>query len=165
MHRILIEWCTWDYSRVLVCQCISVNVELMNTNLNALATKLRDAKLRPTRQRLALAELLFSKGDRHLSAEDLFEEAQEADVCVSLATIYNTLHQFTNSGLLRAISIDSNKTYFDTNTGNHHHFYLEGSDEVVDMPGGYVTVDNLPTPPEGTEISRVDVVVRVRETK
>ena len=123
---------------------------------------LRNARLRPTRQRVALAELLFSKGDRHLSAEDLHEEARASGADVSLATIYNTLHQFTENGLLRAISVDSTKTYFDTNTGNHHHFYLEDSNEVVDMPVGYVSVANLPTPPEGMEISRVDVVVRVR---
>ncbi|MGI9352800.1 MAG: iron response transcriptional regulator IrrA [Rhizobiaceae bacterium] len=126
---------------------------------------LRKAYLRPTRQRVALAELLFSKGERHISAEDLFEEAKQAGVNVSLATIYNTLHQFTDNGLLRAISIDSSKTYFDTNTGNHHHFYIENTNEVVDMPEGYVTIDNLPQPPEGMEISRVDVVVRVRENK
>ncbi|MEM7215796.1 MAG: iron response transcriptional regulator IrrA [Pseudomonadota bacterium] len=126
---------------------------------------LRKARLRPTRQRVALAELLFCKGDRHIAAEDLFEEAKEAGVNVSLATIYNTLHQFTNNGLLRAISIDSTKTYFDTNTGNHHHFYVENTNEVVDMPEGFVTIDNLPKPPEGMEISRVDVVVRVRENK
>ncbi|MEM9332728.1 MAG: iron response transcriptional regulator IrrA [Pseudomonadota bacterium] len=126
---------------------------------------LRKADLRPTRQRIALAELLFSKGDRHIAAEDLFEEAKVAGVDVSLATIYNTLHQFTNNGLLRAISIDSTKTYFDTNTGNHHHFYIESTSEVVDMPEGFVKIDNLPEPPEGMEISRVDVVVRVRDSK
>lgn len=123
---------------------------------------LRNAKLRPTRQRVALAELMFSKGDRHLSAENLFEEAKIAGVPVSLATIYNTLHQFTDSGLLRAISVESSKTYFDTNTGNHHHFFLEDTEEVVDMPEGYVTIGNLPQPPEGMEVSRVDVIVRVR---
>ena len=82
---------------------------------------------------------------------------------VSLATIYNTLHQFTDSGLLRAISVDSTKTYFDTNTDNHHHFFIEGSNKVIDMPHGFARVENLPEPPKGMEISRVDVVVRVRE--
>jgi len=134
----------------------------MNYTEKDLCDKLRKANLRPTRQRLALAELMFSKGERHLSAENLFEEAKEIGVAVSLATIYNTLHQFTDNGLLRAISIDSSKTYFDTNTGNHHHFYLEDSNEVIDMPDGSVSVENLPEPPEGMEISRVDVVVRVR---
>lgn len=124
---------------------------------------LRTAGLRPTRQRVALAQLLFAKGDRHVCAETLFEEAKQAGVAVSLATVYNTLHQFTNSGLLRAIDVGSTKTFFDTNTGDHHHFFVEGSNEVVDMPDGFVRVGNLPEPPPGMEISRVDVVVRVRK--
>lgn len=123
---------------------------------------LREAGLRPTRQRISLAELMFNKGDRHISAELLFEEAVEAHIPVSLATIYNTLHQFTEAGLLKAISIDSSKTYFDTNTGDHHHFFLEDTQQVIDMPKGAVSLANLPSPPEGTEISSVDVVVRVR---
>lgn len=127
------------------------------------AKLLRDADLRPTRQRIALAELLFSKGDRHLAAETLYEEATKADVGVSLATVYNTLHQFTDAGLLRAIAIDTSKTYFDTNTGDHHHFFIEADNEVIDMPDGYIRVDNLPEPPPGMEVSRVDVVVRVRK--
>ena len=135
----------------------------MTENLKNIDETLRKANLRPTRQRVALAELLFSKGDRHVAAETLYEEARDAGVAVSLATIYNTLHQFTESGLLRAISIESNKTYFDTNTDNHHHFFIEGKNEVIDMPDGFVTVENLPEPPEGMEIARVDVVVRVRE--
>lgn len=124
---------------------------------------LRGAKLRPTRQRIALADLLFGKGERHISAEMLFEEAVKADVPVSLATVYNTLHQFTQAGLLKSISVDSSKTYFDTNTGNHHHFFLEDSNEVIDMPDGFLTVDNLPALPQGTEIASIDVVVRVRK--
>ncbi len=127
-----------------------------------LGEMLRRASLRPTRQRVALARLLFSKGDRHVAAEMLHEEAREADIEVSLATIYNTLHQFTDAGLLRAISVESTKTYFDTNVGNHHHFYLEDTEEVIDMPDDMLRVENLPEPPEGMEISRVDVVVRVR---
>lgn len=126
---------------------------------------LRDAGLRPTRQRMALAELLFGNGDRHISAELLFDEATKASVPVSLATIYNTLHQFTEAGLLKAISIDSSKTYFDTNTGNHHHFFLEDTQEVIDMAEGSIKVDQLPQPPEGMEIASVDVVVRVRRKR
>ena len=126
---------------------------------------LRDAGLRPTRQRMALADLLFGKGDRHISAELLFDEASHAGVPVSLATIYNTLHQFTRAGLLKAISIDSSKTYFDTNTGDHHHFYLEDTEEVVDMPHEGVSIANLPAAPEGMEIASVDVVVRVRRAR
>ena len=136
----------------------------MVDKLENLDVTLREANLRPTRQRVNLAQLLFSKGGRHVCAETLFDEAREAGVNVSLATIYNTLHQFTDSGLLRAITVDSSRTYFDTNTSDHHHFYLEDSNELMDMPEGYVKVDNLPKPPEGLEISSVDVVVRVRST-
>ncbi len=111
---------------------------------------------------MALAELLFAKGDRHVSAERLYEEAREAKVPVSLATIYNTLHQFTDAGLLRAIAVDSARTYFDTNTGDHHHFFIEGKEEVIDVPDDAIKVENIPQPPDGMEISRVDVIVRVR---
>ena len=135
---------------------------MMKHTPETLSDTLRKAHLRPTRQRLALAELLFSKGDRHLSAENLYEEAKQAGVAVSLATIYNTLHQFTDCGLLRSISVDSTKTYFDTNTSNHHHFFNEKTDELLDMPNGLVEVGDIPTPPQGMEISRVDVVVRIR---
>ena len=130
-----------------------------------LTQKLRDAGLRPTRQRMALAEILFDKYDRHVSAEELFEEAKQANIAISLATVYNTLNQFTDAGLLRAISIDSNRIYFDTKTGNHHHFFLEDTIELVDMPEGLVRVENLPDTPQGTEISRVDVIVRVRSIR
>ncbi len=127
-----------------------------------LSDRLRLVALRPTRQRLALAEILFGSGDRHVSAEALHEEAKRAGVPVSLATVYNTLHQFTEAGLLRAIAIDTTKTYFDTNTGDHHHFYLEATNEVIDMPESFIRVENLPEPPNGFTISRVDVIVRVK---
>lgn len=130
-----------------------------------IAATLRGAGLRPTRQRVALAEILFGKGDRHVSAETLFEEARQAGVPVSLATIYNTLHQFSDVGLLRAIAVDTTRTYFDTNTGDHHHFYLEATEEVIDMPDGFIRVENLPAPPEGYTVSRVDVIVHVRADK
>jgi len=123
---------------------------------------LRAAGLRPTRQRMALADLMFGKGDRHISAEVLFEEARSANLTVSLATIYNALQQFSRAGLLKAISIDSSRTYFDTNTGDHHHFYVEESEQVMDVPDDAITLANLPEPPEGMEIASVDVVVRVR---
>lgn len=119
--------------------------------------------MRPTRQRLALADLLLSKGDRHISAEELHEEAVTVGVPVSLATVYNTLHQFNEAGLLRAVSVESAKTYFDTNVSDHHHFFFEDQDMVVDVPASHITVSDLPEPPEGMEIARVDVIVRLRE--
>jgi Fur family iron response transcriptional regulator len=127
---------------------------------------LRDAGLRPTRQRIALADLLFEKGDRHVSAESLFEEARASGVSLSLATVYNTLHQFSAAGLLRSISVDSSKTYFDTNTGNHNHFFVEETNEVIDMPmDNMLSLPDLPEPPEGMEIASVDIVVRVRRKR
>ena len=129
----------------------------------AVDKRVRDAGLRPTRQRIALAELLFAKGDRHLSAEELHEEALAAGVPVSLATVYNALHQFTQAGLLRILAVEGAKTYFDTNTSDHHHFFIEGSDEVLDIPNAEVVVGRTPAPPEGYEVARVDVVVRLRK--
>ncbi len=127
-------------------------------------TRLRGADLRPTRQRLALCKLLFDHGDRHVTAEALHSEALAADVRVSLATIYNTLHQFTEAGLLREVVVESGKTYFDTNTSDHHHFYMEDECRLMDICGENVVVQGLPKAPDGAEISRVDVVVRVKGT-
>ena len=124
--------------------------------------KLRHAGLRPTRQRMALAKLLFDGGDRHLTAEMLHDEAQASNVRVSLATVYNTLHQFRRAGLLREIVVDSQRTYFDTNMANHHHFYFDETGELADIPGREVEVAVLPPPPAGMAIDRIDVVVRVR---
>lgn len=126
------------------------------------AARLRQAGLRPTRQRVALADLLFAKGDRHLTAEELHEEAGCIGCSCSLATVYNTLHQFTEAGLLRVLSLETAKTYFDTNVSDHHHFLVEGRNEVVDIPVGDISVNNLPEAPEGMEITYVDVVIRVR---
>jgi Fur family iron response transcriptional regulator len=124
--------------------------------------RLRGAGLRPTRQRLALARLLFEQGDRHLSAEQLHAEAAAAHIQVSLATVYNTLHQFTEAGLLREVVVDPGRSYFDTNTSDHHHFYCEGTGRLQDIPGAELNVAQLPAPPRGTAVTRVDVIVRVR---
>lgn len=121
-----------------------------------------DAGLRPTRQRVALGELLFRGCDRHVTAERLFDEAVAANLSVSLATVYNTLHQFTDAGLLREIAVDGARVYFDTNVSDHHHFLIEEDGELYDISGSNVAVANLPTPPKGLRIDRVDVVVRLR---
>ena len=123
---------------------------------------MRDAGLRPTRQRLSLASLLFAKGDRHLTAEELHEEAMDAGVTVSLATVYNTLHQFTEAGMLRILAVEGSRTYFDTNTSDHHHFYIEGENRVLDIDTASVSVVNVPEPPAGMEIANIDVVIRLR---
>ncbi|SIQ75061.1 Fur family transcriptional regulator, iron response regulator [Rhizobium sp. RU20A] len=124
--------------------------------------RLRLSGLRPTRQRVALADLLFAKGDRHLTVEELHEEAQVAGVPVSLATVYNTLHQFTEAGLIRVLAVEGARTYFDTNVSDHHHFFVEGRAEVLDIPVNNIEIGNLPEPPEGMEIAHVDVVIRLR---
>src|SRR5262249_19048799 len=121
---------------------------------------LRQVGLRPTRQRMALGWILFAKGDRHLTAEMLYEAATPAKVPVSLATVYNTLHQFTEVGLLRQVAVDGSKTYFDTNATDHHHFFVEGEHALLDIPGAQLMLDKMPVPPDGYEIARVDVVVR-----
>jgi Fur family iron response transcriptional regulator len=126
---------------------------------------LQRSGLRPTRQRVALAEILFAHGNRHVSAEGLHEEAVIRRVPVSLATVYNTLHQFTGAGLLREVAVDGSKTYFDTNTSDHHHFFIEDDNAVIDIPDGQMGVGRLPEPPPGYEISRVDVVVRLRRIR
>jgi len=126
-----------------------------------LAHRLRGAGLRPTRQRLALADLLFASGDRHLTAEELHEEAVGARIPVSLATVYNTLNQFTAAGLLREVAIEGQRTYFDTNTSNHYHFYLEAENRLIDIPSGEFALGGLPATPDGMRISRIDVIVRL----
>src|SRR6476469_9633633 len=125
-------------------------------------TMLRDVGLRPTRQRMALGWILFAKGDPHITAEMLYEEATKANVPVSLATVYNALHQFTDVGLLRQVAVDGSKTYFDTNASQHHHFFVAGENNLLDIADSDVVVGKTPVPPEGYEIARIDVVVRLR---
>ena len=127
------------------------------------ARLLRGAGLRPTRQRVALAHLLFASGDRHVTAETLHEEALARKVPVSLATVYNTLHQFTGVGLLREVAVEGAKTYFDTNTSNHYHFFCEHSGRLLDISTGAIRIEGIPEAPKGMTISRVDVLVRLVE--
>jgi Fur family transcriptional regulator, iron response regulator len=122
---------------------------------------LRAAGLRPTRQRLALARLLFDKGDRHVTAEQLHGEALQAALSVSLATVYNTLHQFIAAELLREVVVSSGRSYFDTNVSDHHHFFFEDSGQLVDIPSEHIGVTGLPAPPSGTAIRRVEVIIRL----
>jgi Fur family iron response transcriptional regulator len=124
--------------------------------------RLRKAGLRPTRQRRALAGLLFAHGNRHVTAEGLHDEAARAGVPVSLATVYNAMHQFTAAGLLREVTVDGARTYFDTNLGDHHHFYCEDDGTLTDIDGTGIAVAGVPEPPQGSAVSRVDVVVRLK---
>lgn len=124
--------------------------------------RLKKAQLRPTRQRLALCRILFDRGHRHVTAEQLLAEAEGTGVRVSLATIYNSLHQFTRAGLLRQVIVDGAKTYFDTNVSGHHHFYNEATGQLTDIPGERVNVTGLPPAPPGSEVESVDVTVRLK---
>jgi Fur family iron response transcriptional regulator len=127
--------------------------------------RLRHAGLRPTRQRMALASLLYAKGDRHVTVEELHEEAATVGIDVSLATVYNTLHQFTEARMIRVLAVEGSRTYFDTNVSDHHHFFIEGRNEVLDIPTSNIVISNLPQPPEGMEVAHVDVVIRLRAKK
>ncbi|MBR1131818.1 Fur family transcriptional regulator Irr [Bradyrhizobium iriomotense] len=123
--------------------------------------RLRDVGLRPTRQRVLLGELLFGQGDRHVTAEMLFAEATAANIQLSLATVYNTLNQFTQAGLLRRIGPDGSRSFFDTNTTVHPHFYLHGEDRLIDVPETLV-LEQVPEPLAGHEISRLDIIIHIR---
>ncbi len=125
--------------------------------------QLKAVGLRPTRQRLALAKLLFEGGDRHVTAESLHGEAERNRMRVSLATVYNTLHQFTGAGLLREVVVEPGRSYFDTNRHDHHHFFNESTGELTDIPGEQVALASLPAVPEGRRIARVDVVIRLAD--
>jgi len=125
---------------------------------------LRNAGLRPTRQRLMLGQLLFLNGHRHVTAEALFEEAIAANMVLSLATVYNTLNQFTEAGLLRRIAADGSKSFFDTDTSVHPHFYLEGEDLLMDIAQELI-FRKVPEALPGHEIARLDVIVHIRRKK
>ncbi|MGE0714031.1 MAG: iron response transcriptional regulator IrrA [Alphaproteobacteria bacterium] len=122
--------------------------------------RLRTASLRPTRQRLALAKLLFEGGDRHVTAEQVHDEAAMAGIRVSLATVYNTLHQFTRAGLMREVVVEAGRSYFDTNVSDHHHVFFEANGRLVDVPAAQIDVRGLPELPPGTEVTRIDVILR-----
>jgi Fur family iron response transcriptional regulator len=132
------------------------------TRLDAAAARLKEAGLRPTRQRVELAKLLFTGRDRHVTAESLAEECAGAGVKVSLATVYNTLHQFQGAGLLRQVVVDASRSYFDTNVGDHQHFFVENEGVLIDIPGEEISVSGVPAAPPGLAVDRVDVVVRVK---
>ncbi len=124
---------------------------------------LSDGGLRPTRQRVALAALLVGDGNnRHVTAESLYDATREAGEKVSLATVYNTLRAFCEAGLMREITVDGSKSYFDTNMTDHPHFYWEDTATVSDAPADALVIKSLPDAPEGAEIAKVDVVIRLR---
>jgi Fur family iron response transcriptional regulator len=132
--------------------------------VHALRKRLRASRLRPTRQRIALGWLLFAKGNRHVTAEMLFEEARGVKAAVSMATIYNTLHQFTRAGLLREIVVEGSRAFYDTNPLPHGHFLVEETGVLVDIPAGDLTLVQPPKAPDGYEIDRVEMIIRVKRS-
>ena len=142
-------------------RCIMSNK--MNRPYSKALKCLQDVGLRPTRQRLALAKLLFDGDDRHVTAEVLHNEVNGAGAKVSLATIYNTLHQFTEAGLLKEVIVDSSRTYFDTNTTDHHHIFCKEDETLTDLSSDDLVVASLPKAPAGKKISTVNVVIHMED--
>ena len=135
-----------------------------NVTLERGANWLATAGLRPTRQRMTLAALLVGDGqNRHVTAESLFELCETSGEKVSLATVYNTLKAFCDAGLMREVTVDGSKSYFDTRVDDHPHFFWEGSGELTDAPAEQLQITGLPKAPDGAEIAKVDVVIRLRE--
>lgn len=126
-----------------------------------IAQLLQDAGLRLTRQRCVVAALLFDGMHKHVTAEQVYAAAQKKRTPISLATAYNTLHQFTAAGLLRQVMIDPARIYFDTNVSDHHHFFHEQGGQLIDIPAESVTLEKLPKIPAGTKLDRVDVIIRL----
>ena len=133
--------------------------------VNAIRTKLREAGLRPTRQRMMLGWMLFARGHRHVSAEALYEEATRARAHLSLATVYNTLRQFSDANLIRQVPTGAGKAYFDTNTDEHHHYLVDGEETMLDVPGEDIVLAAPPKAPPGYEVTGVDVIVRLRRVE
>lgn len=124
---------------------------------------LSNAGLRPTRQRVALAALLVGDGcDRHVTAESLFAASSDVGEKVSLATVYNTLRAFCDAGLMQEVMVDGSRSYFDTKTHDHPHFFWEDEGRLSDAPAHEIKIARLPKAPEGAQISKVDVVIRLR---
>lgn len=131
---------------------------------DAIRERLKEAGLRPTKQRMDLAELLWSKGCRHVTAEGLHRESIDSGIKVSLATIYNTLHQFTSHQLLREVIVERGCSYFDTNVEPHHHFLHLETGELEDIPHSHVEVTAMPAPRDGLQVAGVDVIIRVEKS-
>ncbi|MBJ3762423.1 transcriptional repressor [Maribius pontilimi] len=141
------------------------DLPLPSSALERGARWLARAQLRPTRQRVSLAALLVGDGDdRHVTAESLHAASRDAGEAVSLATVYNTLRAFCDAGLMQEVNVEGSKSYFDTRVDDHPHFYWEDEARLSDAPADQLKILSLPDAPEGTEISSVDVVIRLRRT-
>ena len=141
-----------------------ISVTMMNPNKFCATNWLYKVGLRPTKQRILLANLLMGDGKhQHFTAEDLFEKAKICKLKVSLATVYNTLHSFSESGLLNKVIVDGSRCYFDTRLDNHSHFFWEETGKLTDAPGNFLEIKNLPKPPKNSKITNVDIIIRLKE--
>ena len=134
------------------------------SNYNKAIAKLSSSGIRPTKQRMILAKLLFEKGKRHISAEELFDEVKQEDRKISLATIYNTLKQFTSLGLISEVVVDQNKSLYCTNNESHYHLYIEDEGKIIDIPTKNINLD-IPSIPACLQLHNIDIIVRIRTLK
>lgn len=131
----------------------------------SLANRLQSAGLRATPKRIAIGGLLFDGQDRHVTADDVAVMARKSGIRVSLATVYNTLNQFVSAGLMKRITLDTDRTYFDTNVSDHHHLFFENNGVLHDIPGDSIRVEGLPEIPAGAKVRSVEVIVRMTGAK
>tara|TARA_Y100000588_G_C14071570_1_gene846019 strand:- start:372 stop:821 length:450 start_codon:yes stop_codon:yes gene_type:complete len=131
---------------------------------NQAIKKIDRSGIRPTKQRRILAKILFEKGNRHISAEELYSEVRKQDRQISMATVYNTLKQFTTLGLIREIVVDKSKSLYDTNNKNHYHLYIEDEGKIIDIPTKNINLD-IPSIPACLQLHNIDIIVRIRTLK
>tara|TARA_B100000700_G_scaffold119275_1_gene134062 strand:- start:2498 stop:2947 length:450 start_codon:yes stop_codon:yes gene_type:complete len=145
---------------------MSASIEVYNplTAYNSAISKLEKNGIRATKQRRVLAKLIFDKGKRHISAENLFDEVKKEERKISMATIYNTLKQFTTLGLIREIVVDQNKSLYCNNNQSHYHLYIEDEGKVIDIPTKNIDLD-IPSIPACLQLHDIDVIVRIRTLK
>ena len=134
------------------------------SDFNKAVKTLENHNIRPTKQRMVLAKILFEKGQRHVSAEELFDEVKQDDRKISLATIYNTLKQFSSLGLIREIVVDQSKSLYCTNLESHYHLYIEDEGKIIDIPTENINL-NIPSIPACLKLHNIDVIVRIRTLK
>ena len=145
---------------------MSSSIEVYNpmSAYNGAIKTLEKNGIRATKQRRVLAKLIFDKGKRHISAENLFDEVKREERKISMATVYNTLKQFTSLGLIREIVVDQNKSLYCNNNQSHYHLYIEDEGKVIDIPTKNIDLD-IPSIPACLQLHNIDVIVRIRTLK
>ena len=131
--------------------------------MNSIKDILRNSSLRPTKQRVMIGELLFNGTDKHVTAESLYRELTASEQKISLATVYNTLHDFCEKKLLKKVTVDTEKVYFDTNTSPHHHFYSDNEKLLIDISKDKIKIQGLPKAPKGKKIKDVELIAHLTD--